>query len=376
MADEKVTYYSILKSTFQGKGWFKKYALFTLVILTLGFVTIYLNFEIPFLGALLLIVFLIPLVITYTEYSALIETRNPIPRDFRGFGNLFTNTYRSGRVRVILTFKVILKYFLYMMLGMILSGFVFYLIIANYDAVLFSQIKTAIDATFKSETPELILANLEIVEGLLVNYEVPFFIVNQLMAMGILIFFVNQGIFRIFTSVFIQQQPMTSLDEINKRFFGDKKSKSLRIKANLINVLSVFLLYGLVYTGSFLLLYNFSESANIILQTDLISFLVLVGALPFVVRFNFFMYQALAKTKEVEIMEFTISELKSILRSPLIPEGTRPYIVEILKIKMSELARLKSIESPEQPKTVESHEVENVEKKEDGSNGSRDANKE
>lgn len=353
MANEKITYRSLFKKTFNKKGWFKKYALFTLVILALAFVTSYLNYEVPFLGALLLIIFLIPLIITFTEYSALVETNSPLPRNFRGFRMLFTNTYRSGRVRIILTFKLILKYFFYMLIGMFLSGLIFYFIIATFDAGLLSEIQTAMTAMINSETPEQILENSDILFGLITNYEAPFLIVNQLIAGGILVTFVNQGIFRVFTSIFIQQQPMTSLESINKRFFSDNESKKVLRKANFINVLIVLLTYALVYTASFLLLYFYSKNQGSILQlqAELISLVVLVGFLPLVIRFNFYMYQALAKTKEIQIVEFNISELKSILRSPLIPEEARPYIAELLKAKKSELEQLLSIANKEEAKS-------------------------
>ncbi len=349
MADEKITYRSVLKDTFKNKGWFKKYALLTLVILTLAFVTIYLNSVVPFLGAVLLIIFLIPLIITFTEYTSLVETGSPAPRDFKGFRRLFTNTYQSGRVRVILTFQMILKYFLFTIVSLFVTVLVFYFIIASFNAPLLVQIRTVMTEALNSETPELILAKLDIIEGLLSSYEAPFFLVNQILQTGILIHFINQSVFRVFTSVFIQQQPMTSLNVINSRFFSDKESKNLLRKSNFINVFSVSVLYALVYAGVFLLLFYKSQSTNFILQTDLIALIVLVAAMPFVVRFNFYMYQALAKRKEVEIMEFTISELKNILRSPMIPEESRPYIAEILKMRMSELEKMKSVENTVTP---------------------------
>lgn len=347
MANEKITYRSIFKKSFKEKGWLKRYALFTLVILALAFVTIYLNSEIPFLGAIILIVFLIPLVITYTEYAALVETKSPTPRNFRGFQMLFTNTYRSGRVRVILTFKTIIKFFLFLMLGMFVIALVFYFIIMIFDPSLFGQIQTIMNEMMASQTPELMMAKLEAIEALLIDYEAPFFIVNQLIQVGILIYFVNHGIFQVFTSIFIQQQPMTSLTEINRRFFSDPKSKKVMRNVTFINVFAILLLYGLIYTGSFLLLYFNTQSLNLIMQAELIAIVVLVVALPFVVRFNFHMYQALSKTKEVEIMQFTIEELTNILRSPYIPEESRPYIAEVLKMKKSELERLLSMQNKE-----------------------------
>ena len=105
----------------------------------------------------------------------------------------------------------------------------------------------------------------------------------------------------------------------------------------------VIIVYGLVFVGSFFLVRAIRANGLNFLQAELIALVVLVIALPFATRFNFYFYQRLMSPKREEVLRFSISELRGILQNPGLPEQGKAYIAEVLKARQQELDELTGV---------------------------------
>lgn len=344
MANEKLTFGSVLKDAFTKKDGIKKYLLFTLIILTFGFVTVYLNYTSYYIiGTFILVLILLPIIVTFTEYTALMESGAPFPSSFKSFMKLFQNTYRSGRLRVVLTWKAILGYLLYIVIisFAIVLGFSIFVVI--FDKELVAALTPILENVLNAESPEILNALVDEMGALFSAYDTAFSLVNQIAMVAGLIFILNRGIFKVYASVFIEHQPTTKFDVINTKFFKDKETIKIKRRMHASVDALVIIVYGLVFVGSFFLVRAIRANGLNFLQAELIALVVLVIALPFATRFNFYFYQRLMSPKREEVLRFSISELRGILQNPGLPEQGKAYIAEVLKARQQELDELTGV---------------------------------
>lgn len=344
MASEKLTFSSVVKDVFTKKDGIKKYLLFTLIILTFAFVSVYLNYTNYYIiGTFILVLILLPVIVTFTEYTALMESGAPFPTSFKAFLKLFQNTYRSGRLRVVLTWKAILGYLLYIIVVSFAIVFGFSLFIVLFDKDLLNAMTPIIEKILNASSPEILNELIDEITLLFDAYSTAFSLANHIAMIAGVVFILNRGIFKVYASVFIEHQPTTKFDIINKKFFKDKETVKIRRRMHLAVEAIVIVLYALVFIGSFFLTRAINPNGLSFLQAELISLIVLVVALPFTTRFNFYFYQKLMAPKREEVLRFSISELRGILQNPRLPEQGKAYIAEVMKARQQELDELTGV---------------------------------
>lgn len=226
MATEKITFPRIVKNVFKRKGTFKHYIFFILTILALSFVSIYLTYATySFFGALIVVTLTMPLVIAFSEYSAIIESGTPFPLNLKTFTHLFRNTYRSGRIRLVFSWRTLIYFILYIFVATFVTSTLFGVLILVFDKPLFNEYMVLINDMLTSTSPEALNALFEELTQLFIPYVLPFTVINHLIIIVGLIFVTNRAIFKIYASVFIEHQPKTKFQDVIDKFFSDAPTK-------------------------------------------------------------------------------------------------------------------------------------------------------
>lgn len=349
MAEEKVTFSKTLKQLFSQKGRVRSYILFTLILMTFAFVTTYLNYtDFSIIGIFIFIIILLPLVVTFTEYSALIESGNEPPRQVKVYYNLFKNTYRSGRFNVFFSWKTLLFYFLYTIIVSFLFLGGLYAFIYFNDKPFLASLMDIVSRFQSATSPEMYATLGDELLALFAKYNGTINIFNQLALIFGLIFIFNRGVFNVYLSIFIEHRPTYRFKDISQKFIGENKDKQRLFLMQLFLTFFSFLFYTLLYIGSYFLLNFLAPSPMLFLQVELIALLSFGVILPFTTRFYFYYYHAFMEPKRIDILKFTIVELKEILNNPTLPPEANNYIHQILMMREEELKARQAFNNEEE----------------------------
>lgn len=347
MAKEKVTFGSVFKTLWSQKGRVKNYILFTLILLALAFVTTYLNYtDFSIIGIFVFIMILMPLVVTFTEYSALIESGNESPRNFKVYYNLFKNTYRSGRISVFFSWRTLLIYLLYVIIASFVFLFGLYLFIYFYDQPFISSLMDIFNRFQAATSPEAYSTLGDELLVLFQKYNDALNIFNQLLVIAGIIFIFNRGVFHVYLSIFIEHRPTYRFKDLKMKFLADKKERQKIFLTQALVTSISFLLYTLLYIGSYFLIKTLAPSVMLFLQVELIALLSFAVILPFTTRFYYYYYHAFMAPKRIDILKFTIEELKVIIKNPTLPPEASNYISQILMMREEELKARQEILEP------------------------------
>ncbi len=347
MAKEKVTFGSVFKTLWSQKGRVKNYILFTLILLALAFVTTYLNYtDFSIIGIFVFIMILMPLVVTFTEYSALIESGNESPRNFKVYYNLFKNTYRSGRISVFFSWRTLLIYLLYVIIASFVFLFGLYLFIYFYDQPFISSLMDIFNRFQAATSPEAYSTLGDELLVLFQKYNDALNIFNQLLVIAGIIFIFNRGVFHVYLSIFIEHRPTYRFKDLKMKFLADKNERQKIFLTQALVTSISFLLYTLLYIGSYFLIKTLAPSVMLFLQVELIALLAFAVILPFTTRFYYYYYHAFMAPKRIDILKFTIEELKVIIKNPTLPPEASNYISQILMMREEELKARQEILEP------------------------------
>ncbi|MGI6734632.1 MAG: hypothetical protein ACOX3C_00340 [Bacilli bacterium] len=363
MGQKPVTFYRVFKKYRTSRRSIKGYLLLTLAFLAFSFVTVYLNTtEFSLIGAVILVFVIFPIIVVFTEYTALIESGAPAPRNSRAYFDLYKNTYRSGRLRHIFSLRTVLFFLLYLFCAMFVAIMGMMLFIFFFDKELYEQMYNLILQFEGVATPNTMNALVLHFEALLKPYLVPQVLVYNLIMMLGLIFIVVKGVFNIYLSIFIEHRPTTRFLVLRNTFINDKETKDGLRRVQMGLILIVFALYTLFNVGGYFLLRLINPNGALFLQSELFGLIALSICLPFVTRFTFYLYHSLMESKRVQILRFAIFELGEIIKNPSLPEQTKAYITQILKMREQEYTALSAIET--ENKVVETELVAEEETKE------------
>lgn len=339
MAEEKVTFRGVFKEILRSKQKRKSYILFTLILLAIAFVLTYVNYtDYSLISAIIFIMILMPLVVTFAEYTAIIETGAEQPRRFRVYFDLFRNTYRSGRISVFFSWKTLLYFFLYI----IGSGLVFmaglFAFIYFFDQTLYTALFELFKEAQVTMSPEAYNELTNKLLNLFTNYNETIVMYNQLMLILGIIFVLNRGVFHVYLSLFIEHRQGVRFQVLKDAFASDAPTKQKIIRTQVLLTTLAFSLYTLLYIGAYYVLKYFVKSDLNFLQAELIALVAFGLIIPFTTRYHFFFYHQLMEPKRIDILRFSISELKAMIKNPNLPENTINYITQILAFRENELA--------------------------------------
>jgi hypothetical protein len=171
-------------------------------------------------------------------------------------------------------------------------------------------------------------------------------IFNQLLVIAGIIFIFNRGVFHVYLSIFIEHRPSYRFKDLKMQFLGNKKDRRKIFLMQSLMALFSFVLYTLLYIGSYFLIKTLAPSVMLFLQVELIALLAFAVILPFTTRFYYYYYHAFMEPKRVEILKFTIEELKEIIKNPTLPPEASNYISQILMMRQDELKARQEILEP------------------------------
>lgn len=342
MAEEKVTFFSVFKTVMKRTNTIKSYVLFTLILLSLGFVITYVNYtDFAFISAILFIIILMPLIVTFAEYTALIETGAEPPRNFKVYTTLFANTYRSGRIKVFLSWKTLLFFILYLFMTTFLFMGGLLLFISVFDQPFMTQMMTIFNEMQVTTSPETYSQLTNDLINLFNKYNDPIMLSAHLITVLGIIFVFNKGVFNVYLSLFIEHRQGYRFIDLKTTFLGDKVTKRKVLGTQLLLTFISMLIFTLFYIGAYFLIGYQTHTYLRFLQAELIAVLSFAFLIPFTTRFYFYFYHRVMEPKRIEILKFTINELKAILKTPNLPTETGEYIAQILSFREQELdARL------------------------------------
>lgn len=346
MGQEQVKFKIVYKRYRSERHPFKHYLLLTIALLAFSFVMIYLNsINVWFASTLILVFIILPLIVVFSEYTALIESGAPAPPNTKAYFGLYKNTYRSGRLRHFINFRNILIYILFLFVGIIIAGLGLTLFIYLFDKPVYAQMQTFMQEFAATSTPDAINVLVANFETVLEPYLPSQIIANNLISTLALIIIVVKGVFNIYLSIFIEHRPTTSFIVLRNTFIDDKATKkSLRGSQNLL-IFIIFLVYALFVVGGYFLVRAINPDGALFLQANLFGVIVLAFSMPLVTRFTFYLYHAIMADKRAKVLRFAIFELREIIKNPNIPEQTKDYLTQVLKIRESEYAALTAIDA-------------------------------
>lgn len=348
MAEKNVTFLSVLKAFFTKPLRLQNYLMLTLTFLALGATSVYLNYtDYSFFGILIFIMILIPLVVTFVDYTGRVESglaQTPTPKSLYF---LFANTYKTGRVRLLFSWKTALLFFLYLIVGGALITIIMALYLYFFDPTVYEGIFDLFVVFQNANSPEAINVLYDDFFALIANYNSAIVLMNQIYLVAGLIYVVNRSMFNIYLTMFVEHRPNTSVDTlIDALFKGETTIKKLR-KIQFLIALFALILYSAFFIGAYTLFMNLDPAANVMLQAELIGLLVLVVLMPLGARYHFFLYHALVNHKKERILLYIINELKEILKTQGLPEETRIFITQVLVMREEELNQLKPHQADE-----------------------------
>ncbi|OQC11484.1 MAG: hypothetical protein BWX74_00060 [Tenericutes bacterium ADurb.Bin087] len=354
MAQKPVTFRIVFKRYRTQRRNFKSYLLLTLAFLAISFVTIYLNStDFALIGAVILVFVIFPLIVVFAEYTALIESGAPAPRNSRAYFDLYRNTYRSGRLRYIFSFRNVILFLIYFLLGMFVAGLGMTIFIYFFDKVTYEQMFNLMVEFQNTTTPDALNILVTKVETLLAPYlEGQILAYNLVATLGI-IFIIVKGVFNIYLSIFIEHRPTTSFTVLRNTFINDAETKTGLRRVQTNTVLIVFTLYTVLNIGGYFLLKVINPHGPLFLQAELLGLIALSVCLPFVTRITFYLYHSLMEKKRVQILRFAIVELREIIKNPGLPAQTKEYITQVLKVREQEYATLTAVDSEHKVVTEE-----------------------
>lgn len=342
MAGEKISFLSVLKDTLKGRRLLAKYALFTLVILALSFVSVYLGYtDYSLVGTLIMVVLVLPLIVTFTTYTALVETGGPAPRKFSDFIRLYQTTYRSGQLRLVLTWKVLLGFLLYILITSFVTIFGFSMFIMMFDKPLFNEYIALANSILNTDSPEALNNFVNELLALFLPYEKMYVIINQFWLISGLIYIVNKSVFKVYISMYIEHQPTTSYATLQNLFLNDQITRKNIRRNHTLLLISVLFIYLIFFGGSIFLFDAINPAGLVLLQAELIGLIVLMIMLPIGTVFNFIFFQQVLAPKRQAILIFVIEELKGFYNNENIPEETKDYFLRIIQIRQQELDALR-----------------------------------
>lgn len=347
MESKSLSLRAIFKKTFTRPFNLLAYLFIIVSILAISFVTTYLNYtDYSIIGVLIFIFLLIPLLVVYTEYTALFESGARPPRTFKTFLDLYKNTFRSGRLRLLYTWKTILFFLLYLIVtGMIftigLSLFIYF-----FDQTTLNAFQVILNDMAQVNSPEELNAIVTRFSALFDPYLPAQMLFNQVVIIIGIFFVTNKAMFNIYAAIFIEHRPTTKFSEVKEVLLSSQNDRKKVRAIQFNNLLLGILLYLLIYIGAFLLINFFNPNINIFLQIELIGLLVIGVLLPFAARFNYFLFQDVMEKNRREVLVFALNELKAIVMTPNIPEQTKNYLIGLINIREEELKSLNEVVPP------------------------------
>lgn len=341
MGQKPVTFRSVFKRYKSNRRSIKGYLLLTLAFLAFGFVTVYLNTtEFSFFGAIILVFVIFPLIVVFSEYTALIESGAPAPRNSRAYFDLYKNTYRSGRLRHIFSLRNVLLFLLYLFFAVFIAIIGMMVFIFLFNKPLYEEMYNIITQFEGVTTPDTMNALVIQFETLLEPYLPAQMLVYNLISILGFIFIVVKGIFHIYLSIFIEHRPTTRFLIIKNTFISDKETKNALRRVQTGIILIVFAFYALLNVGGYFLFKIINPNGALFLQSELLGLVALSICLPFVTRFTFYLYHSVMEPKRIQILKFAIIELREIVKNPNLPEQTKAYITQVLKVREQEYIAL------------------------------------
>jgi len=362
MAEKPVTFRTVFKRYRSQRRNLKSYLLLALAFLAISFVTVYLNStELALIGAVILVFVIFPLIVVFAEYTALIESGAPAPRNSRAYFDLYRNTYRSGRLRHIFSLRNVIVFLIYFLVGMFVAGLGMTLFIFFFDKATYEQMFNLMVEFQSTTTPDALNILVSKVETLLTPYlEGQMLAYNLVATLGI-IFIVIKGVFNIYLSIFIEHRPTTSFVVLRNTFINDAETKTALRRVQTGIVLIIFTLYTILNVGGYFLLKVINPHGPLLLQAELLGLIALSVCLPFVTRISFYLYHSLMEKKRVQILRFAIVELREIIKNPSLPAQTKEYITQVLKVREQEYATLTAVDGEHKIVTEEVNTGEEVE---------------
>ncbi|HZJ89911.1 MAG TPA: hypothetical protein VFD05_04510 [Bacilli bacterium] len=341
---EKITTKAVFRDLRKNKIKFREHILGILLYLAIIYAIVFLaTTSVDFLGVIVFFFLLLPATVIYIEYTSLVEA-GAKPENFsKLLRQLFRNAFRSGRTFLLFSFKTLLLIFLALIVSNVVTGSA----IAIYDAstsgklILFFEEATEILLTGGNE------AYLDfLIEGLddFESYLTFFTVMSEFFIFLFVIYAFNRNSFLIFADMFIERSPAVKMKTVMAEFFSDAETKRKRRRIQFVSFIIVSFAFGLVYFTSFTIINALAEGGAglniVLLRTNLISFALFVFLVPFMIRFNYYLYQQIARTKRPDILRFSIYEIGRLIETPNIPDEMKQYLDVVKKLREEELRKL------------------------------------
>lgn len=343
---EKINTKSVFRDLKKNKIKLHEHILPMLIYLAILYGIIFLTItSVDFLGIILFFFLLLPATVIYIEYASLVEA-GAKPENFsKLLRQLFSNAFRSGRTFLLFSFKTLL----YIFLATIVSSLLLSSGITLYD---FMNGGVMI-AAFNEAAEHLALGNVDLyIETIAVAvdslelYAVVFAVVTEFLVFLFLVYAFNKNSFLIYADMFIERRPNVKMKTVMDNFFNDPQTKKKRRRVQFVSFLIVGVIFAMTYFASFILLYTLAEGGAglpiILLRTNLVSFLIFVLTIPFLIRFNYYLYQQIARTKRINILEFSINEIGLLMNFENIPEQMQQYLEIVKNLRIEELKNLQN----------------------------------
>lgn len=323
-----------------------------LVYLTIIFLMFYVgSTNLNFLSVFILFLVVMPLTVVMIELVSIQETGAKLSDSPKFLWNVFRTTFRTRRYYYLFHLRSLLLLFLFVF-GVsfsLLFGQMTYFV--NYDPAgiqLFSDFQVLI-AT--SPTTEQLMDFFTSSEASFVPYLNFFTIFLEYLLTISFVYVIYKGIFTVFIDLFIERRPLVNLREVELRFFSEPIQKRTIRRLMWGGFLLPLVLFTLVYAGAFSLFFYvvpFTNINQVFLRTNLIAIIPLIALLPFMIRYVFYVYYRVAETKNIEILEFTINEIKALIKTPGFPSENAKYFDPIINLKEQELRKLRGEKTGEE----------------------------
>lgn len=343
---EKVNTKTVFRDLRKNKFKFREHILAILLYLAIIYAIVFLaTTTVDFLGVIIFFFLLLPATVIYIEYTSLVEA-GAKPENFsKLLRQLFRNAFRSGRTFLLFSFKTLLFIFLAIIISSIATGSA----IAIYDAQTTGEL-----VLFFEEATEVLLSSGNesyldyLIEGLdgFENYMTFFTVVSEFFLFLFVIYAFNRNSFLIYADMFIERRPTVKMKFVMEEFFNDSETKRKRRRIQFVSFMIVSGVFALVYFSSFTIINLLAEGGAglgiVLLRTNLVSFAVFVFLVPFMIRFNYYLYQQIARIKRADILKFSIFEIGQLIETPNIPEQMKSYLEVVKNLRIDELKTLET----------------------------------
>lgn len=340
MAAKKITFISVTKDVRKHKIGFKYY--FPMVLLAIAFMLLFIlgshySTSYGFLFLIPFILVFVPLFVAFSEYNAFLESGGRTDNFFKTIFVLFKTSFRTGRFRYFFSLKIVLLFFVYLLVGYFAFSLLSTFVLSIVSPTTFNAMYLAF----------IEMSNVEMVEDfypLLEQFTTDFALYFEILDIGMhlipvlgLIYLINRGVFQVYTSLFIEQRPFLPYHHVNKALFSDRATARAKRGANLLLFALLSFVYVATYVGLFYLFKHIAVNGLHALQASLLSMTILLLFLPFILRFNYFLYQKLVASKRKDVLLFVINELSELLKTPGLPGETQEYLRKVKMVRENEL---------------------------------------